>query len=93
MENLLRLCNSCKYYNEELNSCKAFPDGIELDSDEPHFDVLPNQTGETVYDMDPDKYDEFEMYRRVHPEIRFPIIVSYDIPDEGESVTQAEVQG
>ena len=91
MPQILRLCDSCKFYNESNDSCKAFPEGIPLRSSDPHFEVLDGQVGETIYDMDPQKYDLFEMHRRVQPQIRFPIILTYDIPEQGEGVSQQDV--
>lgn len=88
---ILRLCDSCKYYNESDNTCQAFPDGIPLRSVDTHFEVLEGQVGDVIYDMDPDKYDEFDMYRRVHPQVRFPIILTYDTVEEGESIRQEDV--
>lgn len=90
MSPVLRICDSCIYFNGD-NACKAFPEGIPLRSEDTHFEVLPGQEGDTIYDMDPDRYDYFDMYRRVHPDIRFPIIVTYDIPEEDEVVSQRDV--
>lgn len=89
---LLRICDSCIHYNADANVCPAFPEGIPLKSDDTHFETLPGQVGDTIYDMDPDKYDEFEMYRRIHPDIKFPILLTYDIPEEGEVVSQQDVE-
>lgn len=79
---VLRLCDSCVFYNEGNNTCKAFPEGIPLKSMDTHFEVLEGQEGDTIYELDQNKYDEFDMYRRIHPEIRFPIILSYELPDD-----------
>ena len=89
---ILRLCNSCKFYNEDTNTCKAFPDGIKLKSSDTHFESIPEQVGDTIYEMDLNKYDEFDMYRRIHPEVRFPILLTYDTIEEGESLTQKDLE-
>lgn len=88
---IIRLCDSCRFYNEANNTCKAFPEGIPLRSQDTHFEVLDGQSGDHIYDMDPDLYDEFDAYRRVHPEVRFPIILTYDVPDDGEDFKQEDV--
>lgn len=90
MNPILRICDSCVHFNGE-NSCKAFPEGIPLKSEDTHFEVLPGQVGDALYDMDPEQYDLFEIYRRVHPDVRFPIILTYDVPEEGEGVSQQDV--
>ena len=92
MNPILRLCDSCIYYNADAGVCKAFPDGIPLKSADPHFEVLLGQVGDTIYDMDPEQYDMFEIYRRVHPQVRFPIILTYDVPDVGEGISQEDVE-
>lgn len=81
MKTLLRICGSCKYYREDVGTCKAFPDGVPLRSDEGHFDVRSDQVGTTVYSMDPNKQDVYEMFRRVHPEVKVPVVITYDYPD------------
>lgn len=79
---LLRLCDSCIFYNADRGTCRAFPNGIPLSSEDYHFEVLPNQADdETIYQMDEDKYDLFDMYRRVHPDVKFPVFITYDVPD------------
>lgn len=88
---ILRLCNSCVFYNGN-NTCQSFPAGIPLKSDEVHFEIIEGQVGENVYEMDPNKYDEFDTYRRIYPEIRFPILLTYDIPDENEALTQTNLE-
>lgn len=89
---ILRLCDSCKFYNPSTGSCKAFPEGIPLKSADSHFEVLPGQVGDTIYDLDPDHYDEFDMYRRIHPEVRFPLILAYDVPEEDQTMTQEDFE-
>ena len=89
---ILRLCDSCVFYNDGSNSCKAFPNGISLKSSDPHFDTLPGQVGDTIYEMDLNKYDEFDIYRRIHPEVRFPILLTYDTLDEGEGLVQKDLE-
>lgn len=90
MNPTLRICDSCIHFNGE-NACKAFPEGIPLKSEDTHFETLPGQVGGVLYDMDPEKYDLFDMYRRVHPNIRFPVILSYEIPETGTAVSQKDV--
>lgn len=89
---LLRVCDSCTYYNPDTNSCVAFPDGIPLLSEDTHFEVLPGQVGEVIYDLDMSQYDAFDIYRRIHPNIRFPLILTYDIPEEGENFERVDAQ-
>lgn len=88
---ILRICDSCTFYREADNSCKAFPDGIPLRSSDTHFEVLPGQTGEYIYDMDPSLVEELDAYRIIHPEVRFPIIITYDVPEDGEVLNQEDV--
>lgn len=87
---LLRLCDSCVFYNEGENTCKAFPDGIPLKSEDTHFEVLPTQEGETIYELDMKQYDAFDIYRRIHPSIRFPLILTYDIPEEDDNFERVD---
>lgn len=88
---ILRLCDSCVFYNGN-NTCQSFPNGIPLKSDEVHFDPIEGQVGENVYEMDPKEYDKFEKYRRIYPEIRFPIFLTYDIPEEDEVMQQQSLE-
>lgn len=90
MTPILRLCDSCIFYNDN-NTCQSFPNGIPLLSDDVHFEVLPGQVGTNVYEMDSKKYDKFEMYRRIYPEIRFPILLTYDLPEAGDSLQQSDL--
>lgn len=90
MNPILRLCDSCRFYNPDAGTCKAFPEGVPLKSSEGHFEVLPGQVGDTIYDMDPSLYDLFEMYRRVHPEVRFPLIITYDVPESADEVFEQQ---
>ena len=89
---ILRLCNSCKFYDEELANCIAFPKGIPLKSSEHHVEVKAGQVGETIYDMDPEKYDLFEAWRRIHPDKRFPVIIYQDVPEGGDDLVQEDVE-
>lgn len=93
MDLILRLCSSCVFYNEETGTCRAFPDGVPLKSGDTHFNVLPGQVGDDIYEMDKAKMNLFEAYQRTHPEIRFPVFISYEVPDvaEGETFTQQDV--
>ena len=87
---ILRLCDSCIHFDGD-SSCSAFPKGIPLLSGDSHFEVLPDQQGDIIYEYDEHRREWFEMYRRVHPEVKFPIIVTYDIPDEDEGLLQIDV--
>lgn len=89
---LLRLCDSCTHYNADENTCVAFPEGIPLKSEDTHFEVLPNQEGETIYDLDMGHYDEFDIYRRIHPGIRFPLILTYDIPEADDNFERVDAE-
>ena len=40
--------------------------------------------------MDKDKYDQWEMYRRVNPTLKFPILITYEIPDVGDGIESVE---
>lgn len=90
---VLKICDSCVFYTgQDTNTCKAFPEGIPLKSEDTHFDPIEGQVGDTVYEMDDSKYTEFEMYRRIHPGIRFPILITYDLPEEDETLTQRTLE-
>lgn len=90
---ILKLCDSCVFYTgPDTNTCKAYPEGIPLKSDDTHFDPIEGQVGETVYEMDESKYETFDIYRRIHPGIRFPILLTYDIPEEDEALTQKTLE-
>ena len=87
---LLRICDSCVFYQEDLGTCQAFPQGVPLRVDEGHFEIRDDQVGDTIYEMDKDKYDRWEMYRRVNPTLKFPILITYEIPDVGDSIESVE---
>lgn len=87
---ILRICDSCVFYNSDLGTCKAFPDGIPLKSTDTHFEPIEGQVGTTVYELDQGLYDYFDLYRRIHPEVRFPVIISYEIPEEGDSMVPVQ---
>ena len=70
---ILRLCDSCIHFDGD-SSCSAFPKGIPLLSGDSHFEVLPDQQGDIIYEYDENRREWFEMYRRVHPEVKFPIV-------------------
>jgi hypothetical protein len=76
----------------ETNTCKAFPEGIPLRSEDTHFEVLPGQEGETIYDLDMSQYDAFDIYRRIHPGVRFPLILTYDIPEPDENFERVDAE-
>lgn len=89
---IIRLCDSCRFYNESSNTCKAFPEGIPLRSQDTHFEVIEGQVGDHIYDMDKDLYDEFDAFMRVNPGTKMPIFITYDVPEEGEYVEQEDVE-
>lgn len=86
---ILRLCDSCLHFDGD-SSCSAFlmefPCYLETATSKSH-----SQQGDIIYEYDENRKEWFEMYRRVHPEIRTPIIVTYDIPDEDEGLLQIDV--
>lgn len=92
MATLLRICDSCVFYNPDAGVCKAFPDGVPLTIEEGHFEVREDQEGDTIYDMDPDRYEWWDMYRRTNPALRFPILLTYDLPEKDEVMTQTDVE-
>lgn len=92
MQTLLRLCDSCRFYNEDDGSCKAFPDGIPISSKDTHFDVRDDQVGDTIYEMDMNRYDRFEDWRRVHPNVKLPVFVTYEVPTEDDPLRPADVE-
>lgn len=77
---ILRLCDSCVFYREVDNVCKAFPEGIPLKSSDTHFEPADGQVGEYVYEMDINKEDELSMFLRLNPETRMPVMVTYELP-------------
>ena len=89
---ILRICDSCVYYDSSSNTCNAFPEVIPLKSDDTHFDPIEGQEGEYTYEMDPNKYDELEMFQRINPQIRFPILLTYDTIDEDEALVQKSLE-
>lgn len=89
---LLRLCDSCSYYTADNGTCVAFPEGTPLRVDEGHFEVREDQVGTAIYDPDPERYEFFDMFRRINPTLKFPILISYEIPDSDEVVDQVETQ-
>lgn len=91
MQPLLRLCDSCQHFIEDAGTCKAFPSGVPLGSEDTHFEPIEGQVGDTVYEMDMRRYDRFEDWRRVHPNIKMPVIVSAEVPDEDTELAPQEV--
>ena len=75
---LLRLCDSCIFYNAETSTCKAFPEGVPLTSEETHFEVHPDQEGTTTYILDEGLFDYLDMFKRIHPEVKFPVVLSQE---------------
>lgn len=67
-----RICDSCVFYIESQNNCKAFPQGIPLEPGDTHFTPLPDQEGDTVYERDPNKDFWWDTFLEMFPEIEIP---------------------